>query len=187
MPENPFELEKQFLEDSLSYESYQGEAIPYSGSQAQLAAYERISKEDQLYKQFIISRYGSVENYQNMDKLFRKGSVYDPTVDYMLDVTVITGEAYYKTDHISANEVIMESMSGICSFNFTRKDGSAEKVNGTLDAKYLPGKEIRTRSYFFSPLANDRIVVWNINKQKWSSFFMNNLFKFVRDDTTDIE
>jgi hypothetical protein len=104
-----------------------------------------------------------------------------------MDVTVITKDAYYKTDHISASEVIMESMSGICSYNFIKKDGTTSKVNGTLDIKYLPSKELQTRTNFFSPLAGDRIVVWDIAKQHWASFYMSKMFKFVRDDTTDLE
>jgi len=180
-------LDNEFISDSFSHLSYKKDGGFYSGSNAQLATYEKVIQEDNFYKSFITKTYGSYENYKNINKIFKKGSVYDPSVDYKLDVTVITDEAYYRTDHISASEVIMESLSGICSFNFVKKDGSTAKVNGTLEEKYMPTTEFRRRGYFFSPQANDRIVVWDINKQHWASFYMNKLFKFVRDDTTDLE
>jgi hypothetical protein len=180
-------FDEQFISDSISYESYRGASKPYSGSEYQMKTYDSLLKDDQNYKQFITRAYGSYENYKLMNKAFTKGSVFDPTVDYMMDVTVITDDTYYKSDHISASEVIMESLSGICSFNFIKKDGSPAKVNGTIDQRFVPPVESQTRNNFFSPLPGDRIVVWDINKQHWASFYMSRLFKFVRDDTTDIE
>lgn len=187
MNEEKNNLEKEFLSDSLSYESYKGKFKNYSGSSYQLKTYEKLITDDELYKQFISNTYGSYENFKTLNKVFQKGAIYDPTMDYSLDVTVITEDDFYKTDHISANEIIFESMSGICSFQFVKLDGTTSKVNGTLEAKHISGNELNRRSYFFSPQKNDRIVVWDVNKQKWSSFFMNRLFKFVRDDTIDLE
>lgn len=183
--ENNFD--QQFLKDSLSYESYKGPAKSYSGSSYQLSTYNKLIEEDLLYKQFITATYGSFENYKTLNKVFTKGSIFDPSVDYTADVTVITDEAYYKTDHISSSEVIMEALTGVCSFNFLKMDGSTKKVNGTLDSKYISGTDLENRKKFFSPLKGDRIVVWDLNKKEWSSFYMNRLFKFVRDDTTDVE
>jgi hypothetical protein len=157
MPENN-SFDKQFLSDSLSYLPYKGEAKPYSGSSTQLDLYNKLVKEDIAYKQYITKTYGSYENYKNLNKVFTKGSVYDPAVDYMMDVTVITQDEHYKTDHISASEVIMESMSGVCSYNFIKKDGSASKVTGTLEAKYIPGNQLRTRSNFFLLLLEIKLL-----------------------------
>ena len=187
MAEEQNNFDKQFISDSLSYESYAGPSKTYSGSEQQIQTYENLYKKDINYKRYIDITYGSFENYKTLNKTFRKGNVYDPTVDHILDVTVITEEHHYKTDHISASEIIMESASGICSYYFIKKDGSTTKVNGTLDNKYIPVKEWPRRMYFFSPLPGERVVVWDINKQRWSSFYMNNIFKFVRDDTTDLE
>lgn len=183
--ENNFEQE--FLSDSLSYESYKGESQIYSGSNYQLKTYDKLIDDDEVYRKYITSVYGSYENYKTLNRVFTKGSVFDPSTDYLMDVTVITEEEYFKTDHISASEVIMESLSGICSYNFIKKDGTTAKVNGTLSEQYIPSSQWQTRTNFFSPLANDRVVVWDINKQHWASFYMSKMFKFVRDDTTDIE
>jgi hypothetical protein len=180
-------LEKQFLSDSLSYESYMGDVQQYSGSNRQKETYQELFNKDVLYQRHIIDVYGSFENYKLKNKIFTKGAIYDPTIDHIVDTTIITEDTRYKTDHISSSELIMESMSGVCSFNFIKKDGTTQKVNGTLDGKYMPGNEQFRRRFFFSPLPGERIVVWDISKQKWASFYMNRLFKFVRDDTTDIE
>jgi hypothetical protein len=180
-------LEKEFLSDSLSYLSYKGDMKTYSGSDFQLETYNRLLTDDEVYKQFITNTYGSYENYKTLNKVFTKGNVFDPSTDYIMDVTVITEDSYYKTDHISASEVIMESLTGLCTYNFIKKDGTTSKVVGTLESKYIPSKELQTRTNFFSPLANDRIVIWDVSKQHWSSFYMSKMFKFVRDDTTDIE
>jgi hypothetical protein len=189
MQEQQNNFDNQFLNDSLSYESYsqKGPAKQYSGSSYQLETYSKLEKDDALYKAFITQTYGSFENFKNTNKIFTKGNIFDPSVDYSADVTVITEDSYYKTDHISSSEVILEALTGICSFNFLKLDGTTTKVNGTLDKRYIQGKELTNRSKFFSPLRGDRIVVWDLNKQSWSSFYMNRLFKFVRDDTSGLE
>jgi hypothetical protein len=114
-------------------------------------------------------------------------AIFDPTTDYIVDVTIIKEDAFYKTNHISSQEIILENLSGVCSVWFTKKNGSTRRLNCTLDTKYMPGKEFNTRANFFSPMAGDRVGVWDINEQRWKSFYMNNVFKFVRDDTSGIE
>jgi hypothetical protein len=36
-------------------------------------------------------------------------------------------------------------------------------------------------------MANGRIGVWDLNEQKWKSFYMGNVFRFVRDDSESLE
>ena len=159
----------------------------YSGSKLQKETYEKLEKQDALYDQFIKTTYGSYENYYQVNKIFQGISVYDPTVDYIMDVTVITEEQSYKTDHISSQEVIMEALSGVCTVVFMKVDGSVGRITGTLDKKAMPTSEYETRRNFFSPLAGDRIVMWDINKQDWRSFYMDRVIKFIRDDTVALE
>ena len=121
------------------------------------------------------------------NKINQTISVFDPTTDYVLDATVITKDASYKTDHLSAQETLMENLSGVCSVWFIRTDGSTKRLNCTLQQKFIPTKEWPTRTSFFSPMAGDRIGVWDLNEQKWKSFYMSKVFKFVRDDTTGLE
>lgn len=186
------QLDRQFLEDNFSYQSYQGPPEEYQGSEQQSLTYRNLllkkSKlKDIEYRDYILSKYGTLQKYFREEKITLKSSVYNPETDYILDVTVITKDAQYKSDHISADEVIMESLSGICTFEYIKVDNSVGKTTGTLDADYIPSDHQKWRSYFFSTLANDRVVVWDILKQRWNSFYMSRLLKFVRDDSTDLE
>lgn len=159
----------------------------YRSSPLQKETYERLQRNDILYQKFIIQTYGSYENFLQQSKIMQDINVYDPTIDYIMDVTVVTENAFFKTNHISSQEIIMENMSGLCSVWFTKQNGTARRLNCTLDSKYMPTKEYDIRSRFFSPLPNDRIGVWDVNQQKWKSFYMKNVFKFVRDDTSGVE
>ena len=58
---------------------------------------------------------------------------------------------------------------------------------GSLNMTYLPDDEYYTRRNFFSPLPGDRIVLWDISKQKWNSFYMSRLIKFIRDEKSDLQ
>ena len=81
----------------------------------------------------------------------------------------------------------MEALSGVCTVVFMKVDGSVGRITGTLDRAAMPTSEYQTRMNFFSPLANDRVVMWDINKQGWRSFYMDKVIKFVRDDTIALE
>jgi hypothetical protein len=81
----------------------------------------------------------------------------------------------------------MEALSGVCTVIFMKVDGSVGRITGTLDKAAMPTSQYENRSKFFSPLKGDRIVVWDINKQDWRSFYMERVIKFVRDDTIDLE
>lgn len=159
----------------------------YSGSELQEQTYVNLQKKDAQYTQFIADNYGSYENYINMNRIGLKSSEFDPTIDFVMDVTITTKDKSYKTDHISTQEVILEAMSGICTIIFVKVNGSVGKITGTLDADYIPPTQTENRINFFRPLSNNRVVMWDITKQGWRSFYMDNVIKFVRDDTTDLE
>jgi hypothetical protein len=180
-------FDKQFLSGSLSYESYRGPQQQYLGSQFQSEQYKKIYSEDVRYRQYISNTYGTYENYLTQTRLASKGSVFNPLVDFPMDVTVLTKDTYYKSDHISGNEIIMEALNGICSFSYIKKNGSSGKTNGTLDVNYIPQYQQKYRANFFSVLPGSKITVWDIYKQRWNTIFLKNMLKFVRDDTTDLE
>lgn len=159
----------------------------YVGSPLQIGTYKKLESADASYKQFIRQMYGSYENYLRMHRIDEAISVYDPTRDYIMDVTVITENASYKSDHISTQEVIMEALSGVCTIVFMKKDGSVGRITGTLDPRAIPPSENQTRSQLFFPQKNDRVVMWDLNKQDWRSFYMDRVIRFVRDDTISVE
>lgn len=172
------------LEQEGFSKSFAGE---YTGSSLQKETYERLQRNDRFYQRFITENYGSYENYLVQTRVGQASSSFDPTIDFVMDVTVITKEHAYKSDHISSQEVIMEALSGVCSIIFMKVNGSVGKIVGSLESQYIAPTELQNRFKFFSPLARNRIVMWDINKQGWRSFYMENVIKFVRDDTTDLE
>lgn len=159
----------------------------YRATQLQKQTYDKLQKNDIAYQRFLSNIYGSYENFIQQNKLLREINVFDPTVDFITDVTVVTENAFYKTNHISSQEVIMENLSGVCTVWFTKNDGSTRRLTCTLESKYMPSLEYEVRTNFFSPMAGNRIGVWDINQQAWKSFYMSRVFKFVRDDTVGIE
>lgn len=181
------ELTAQILEglqDSTFERKFGGD---YQGSELQKETYKTLEEQDDNYNQYITKNFGSYQNFLQQKKIQTSINVFDPTVHYMMDVTVITDEIAYKTDHISPDQLIMEALSGICTVLFLDKDNNAKRLVGTLERKTIPTKELPTRASFFSPMSGDRIGLWDINKQGWRSFYMNKAFKFVRDDTIGLE
>ena len=94
-------------DDHLNYPSYQGIKQQYDGSEYQAKKYKELSEKDPLYAMYISRNYGSYQNYlsaYNWNVGITK--VFDPTVDQKMDVTIITKEVFYKSDHISSQELI---------------------------------------------------------------------------------
>lgn len=177
------QLNDQFSKEGFS-KSFGGK---YLGSEVQTRTYERVQKSDAMYQQFIRQNYGSYENFLQANKINQAAQVYDPTVDYIMDVRVVTEDQSYESDHISTQEVIMEALSGVCTVVFMKKDGSVGRITGTLDPDYIPQSESATRRQLFSPQRGDRVIMWDLNKQDWRSFYMDKVIKFVRDDTIGLE
>ncbi len=183
-------LDKEFTSDNLSSISYKGTPAQesYLGSKKQEEDYEKVSEEDDEFKSFIKKQYGSFERFKSESGISRKSSVFDPVTDYTVDVTIITSEKdIYTSDHISSSEVLLESLSGLCTFFYIKIDGTSGRTTGTLSSKFIPDSEIDNRSNFFRPLRGNRIVVWDTNKQRWNSFYMSRLIKFVRDETSGLQ
>lgn len=176
-------FDKQFQDGGFS-KSFGGN---YTGSSLQEQTYRKLESHDRNYREFIEKNYGSYENYIRQNKIGQASTVYDPSIDYVMDVTVVTKDSSYKSDHISAQEVIMEALSGVCTIVFMKVDGSVGRITGTLDKAAIPSSSHETRLYFFNPLPNGRVAMWDINKQGWRSFYMDRVIKFVRDDTIALE
>lgn len=165
-----------------------GEKQKYDGSPYQIKTYENLEKSDPLYALYISRNYGSYRNFLFAFQLMEDQSpVFDPRYDKKAEVTVITKDKFYKSDHISPIEAIMEALSGVCTVDYLKKDGRPEKLVGTLKKELIGSNEATERFNFFSPLPGNRIVLYNLVKQSWSSFYMANLLKFTRDDTIGIE
>lgn len=162
--------------------------MDYRQSQERQNTYDSINKDDFHFRQFITRNYGSYENYLRMNRLLRDVTIFDPQVDYKMDVRIAKPSVAYTSDHISTQEVLMELLSGVCTVFFIKKtNGAARRLTCTLSPEYIPSGGTRVRVAFFSPMAGDRLGVWDINEQGWKSFYMSSVYKFVRDDTTSNE
>lgn len=160
----------------------------YSGSKIQEQIYENVFQRDEIYADHIREVYGTYDNYLKTKKIQRPMNVYDPSVDYIIDVNVYTRDAVYRTDHISADQVILEALNGVCTVVFMKvTTGTVGRITGTLEKRYIPNSQYRIRRQLFSPQRGDRIIMWDLNKSDWRSFYMNMVIKFVRDDTTGLE
>lgn len=164
-----------------------GSTEKYWGSKYQKNIYENFKNKDRQYEAYILKTYGSYDAFEAATQAGNPDSVFNPYTDYKLDVTIITKDKYYKTDHISPFEIISEMLYGVCSIDYMKKGGQADRIIGTLYKKYIPPANIDERVNFFFPLRGNRIGVWNIIKQDWSSFYIANAFRFVRDDSTGLE
>jgi hypothetical protein len=149
--------------------------------------YKAIEGQDDEFMTYIKKIYGDYETYLRKSKIKRDVNIFDPSVDFIIDVSVVKKDNVYKTDHISAAEVIMENLSGVCSIWFLKKNGNTRRLNCTLSSLSIPSGEFDTRNKFFSPMPNARVGVWDLNEQKWKSFYMGNVFRFVRDDSESLE
>jgi hypothetical protein len=182
--ENLSEDISQKLQENFFAKEFGGE---YSGSRIQYEYYKSLKTKDLEYEKFIEDNYGSYDNYLRVSKVEEGLGIFDPTVDYIIDVQIVTKDKSYRTDHISAEEVIMEALTGICTVIFMKVNGSVGRITGTLEKKSIPTQQYRVRSQLFSPQKGDRIIMWDINKQDWRSFYMERVIKFIRDDTVGLE
>lgn len=185
-PKNEFDTRIWSEFNSSSFGSRRVES--YRGSGLQTSSYTNVHDNDATYKQFITRNYGSFDSFLSQNRIDQTQHLYDPSRDYLLDVTVQTENINYKTDHISAEETIMEMLSGICTVWFVKvTTGTTRRMVCTLQKNTMSSSEYRTRSQVFTPLQGDRIVVWDVNEGRWKSFYMHTVFKFTRDDSMSLE
>lgn len=184
-------VNKALKEDNLNDRSYLGQKQKYEGSTHKITKYQTLKEKDPIFAQQMSRIYGSYELFlKAVEDLSKQKNLIDPRSDKKLDVTVITNDVYYKSDHISSQEIIMEALNGICTVDYLDVRGKAQRLNGTLQKKHILSSQIAERYNFFGPLSGrfgEKVVLWNINKQKWSSFYINFAIRFVKDDTVDLE
>lgn len=172
------------MQDTFFAKEFGGE---YSGSRIQYERYKNLEQRDEEYRKYIADNFGSYENYLKLSRIDEGTNIFNPETDYIIDVQIVTQDKSYRTDHISAEQVIMEALSGVCTVIFMKVNGTVGRITGTLEKKYIPSKHMGVRRQVFSPQKGDRIIMWDINKQDWRSFYMDLVIKFIRDDTIGLE
>lgn len=183
------EILDSFMESDLSRQS-SNRAKPredYDSSEFRKRKYESLASEDALFKSFLQMTYGSVSSFFDFNQDLKTTKTFNPATDYNVDVQVITEDTFYVSNGISSIEAFLEILGGVCTVEYIRVDGRADKIVGTLNSSYIPSGQSKTREDAFRYMGSTRILIWDLVKQGWSSFYMQNLRRFVRDDTSGIQ
>lgn len=174
-----------FDETTFGYGSYDKEVEPYGSRQQREDNLNKAIEEDTMYSSYFYKRYGNLEVYFNLDEMYYP-KAYNPLTDKIVSVKIAKEDKLYIADHINPNQIIEELLDGIVSFMVIKVNGQVAQIMGTLKEDLVNG-ESHVREAAFSLLPDGRVLLWNTVKQKWSSFYPDNLLEMVRDDTTDFE
>ncbi len=174
-----------FDETTFGYGSYDKEVEPYGSRQQREDNLNKAIEEDMMYSSYFYKRYGNLEVYFNLDEMYYP-KAYNPLTDKIVSVKIAKEDKVYIADHINPNQIIEELLDGIVSFLVIKVNGQVAQIMGTLREDLVNG-ESHVREAAFSLLPDGRVLLWNTVKQKWSSFYPDNLLEMTRDDTTDFE
>jgi hypothetical protein len=182
-------LEEEFLNSTLTDETYvnKGDAKDYYSSKYRLEKYKSLINDDNEYNLYLRNLYGNANTFLETKTNLIENRNYDPLTDFVVEVGIITEDSYYKGSFISYDEVILELLNGTCTIDFIRVNGLAGMIVGTLSKDKIPSSQGDVRLASFAGLGGGRILVWNLLKGKWSSFYMSNLRRFMSDETSDIQ
>ena len=182
-------LEEDFLNSTLTDETYvnKGNSEDYYSSKYRLEKYKNLINDDNEFNLYLRNLYGNPDTFLDIKGNLIENRVYDPVTDYNVEVGIITEDTYYKGSFISYDEVILELLHGTCTIDFIKVNGLAGLIVGTLSNEKIPSSQQGIRMASFGGLGGGRILVWNLLKSKWSSFYMSNLRRFMSDETSDIQ
>lgn len=182
-----FELDllNTFLDSDLNYRS----RLPkdYIKSELRKDKYQNLAKDDDDFSGFLKTKYGSIETFFELNEQLIEERIFNPLTDYPIEVEIITKEQYLKTNFISSSEMFLETLDGVATIQYLKKNGNASQIVGTLKKSLIPSSQYETRDKVFSYFGAQRILVWDLIKQDWSSFYVPLVRRFVRDDTTDLQ
>lgn len=182
-------IEESFLEAEVADPSYieDKKIDEYVGSDYRSQLYKTLSTKDKLFSKFLKGYFGSEENFSEFTESLNENKTYDPSRDQQAEIVIITKENYFKAGYISQIEVLLELLSGICTIEYMRVNGRADRLICTLSEDLIPQSQEDIRYDAFSGLPGKRILVWDLIKGGWASFYLQNLIRFVRDDTSGIQ
>lgn len=186
-PEFELDLLNTFLDTNVSYASYRGPAEDYIKSELRKEKYEKVSEEDDAFSDYLKAKYGSVEMFFEMNEQLRQQRIYNPLSDYDIEVEIVTKDQFLKTNFISSSELFLEILDGVATIQYFKRNGNAAQIVGTLKKSFIPSSQYETRDQAFANFGSRRILIWDIIKQGWSSFYMQNVRRFIRDDTSDLQ
>ena len=182
-------IEEEFLSGSLTDISKKEgkEKFDYLSSEYRQQNYLNLAKNDEEFNSYLRKSYGTIQNFFDFNDEIQNIRTYNPAVDYLVEVSIITNEKIYESNFISKTETILEMLSGVCTLDYYKTDGRIARITGTISDDYIPDTEYETRLYSFYGLPGNRLLIWDLSKRKWSSFYMSNMERFVRDETSGVQ
>lgn len=186
-PEFEMDLLNTFLSTQLTYKQKLGAPKNYFEADARVNTYKKISEDDEKFSEYIKSKYGTLENFLMINQKQGQNRVYDPESDYDVEVEIITEDQYFTSDFISSSELFLEVLGGVSTVQYFKKNGQITQTVGTLKKSLIPSSEYETRDKAFAFYGSPRILIWDVVKQDWASFYMTNVRRFIRDDTTALQ
>lgn len=156
----------------------------YGGIEDRTENLLKLLEEDINYAIYFNSRYGDVDFYFSLEDIASRQ--FNVASDKKINVKIIKNGTIYVADFINPSQIIEELIDGVVSFTVIKINGQVTEITGTLKEGLVNGEE-SVRQAAFSPISYGRILVWNVNKQKWSSFYPDNLIDVIRDDTSAFE
>lgn len=142
-------------------------------------------EKDLNYSSYFYERYGNVDVYFSLEDIYRSVGVFTSS-DKRVNIKIIKNGTIFIGDYVSPNQIIEELIDGVVSFLVFKVNGTPALITGTLKEELVNGEE-HVREAAFSLLPDGRVLLWNVMKQKWSSFYPNNLIEMTRDDTSAFE
>jgi len=185
--ENAKELLNSFLESDLSGKSFIGPPKDFATSALRKEQYIESIKNDEEFLEIILKKYGSLENYLLINRETFEERIYDPLTDHEIEVEIITKKEFLTSNFISSQEMFLEMLGGICTIQYYKINGHIAQVSTTLKKSLIPSSEEGTRLASMASFGGSRFLVWDLIKQDWTSFYIKNVLRFVRDDTSGIE
>jgi len=185
--ENQQELLNSFLKSNFSSKSYRGPSKDYMESELRQNKYKKLAEEDDTLSDFLRTTYGSPETFLEFNPELVSKRIYNPGVDYNVEVEILTESDDYTSNFISSTEAFFEILGGLCTIQYYKVDGRADQMLITLKKDFMPSSSHEQRLDAFRSIGGQRLLVWNIQKEQWASFYMKNLIRFVRDDTTGLQ
>ena len=175
-----------FDEATFGYNTYENkDVVTYGLREQREDELKGVLEEDMMYSVYFNRRYGNLDVYFNLDEIYyAKG--FNPLVDKHVSVKIAKEGKLYISDHVNPNQIIEELLDGVVSFMVIKVNGQIANITGTLKEQLVNGEE-HVRQAAFNLLPDGRVLLWNVRKEKWSSFYPANLLEMTRDDTTDFE
>lgn len=175
-----------FDESTFGFGTYDDKEIKQYGSREQREEdLSEVMEKDLDYSVYFSTRYGNFDVYFELEDI-NYGKSFNPLQDKRVEVKIVKKGTIYVASFISPNQIIEELIDGVVSFLVIKVNGQVAKIVGTLKEEITHGED-HVRQAAFSTLPDGRILVWNVLKQKWSSFYPDNLLEMTRDDTSSYE